>query len=87
MTRAVVEKPDRFAAALEAYGDRLGELLVLGLTQVWIQEALLLYSRGVASFGRAAEMSSVSESELALYARARGIAPRWSEQMAAEELQ
>jgi predicted HTH domain antitoxin len=86
MAKALVEIPDRFADALEPYRDRLGELLALGLTQVRIQEALLFYGRGIVSFGRAAELSGVSEDELTAHARAHGVAPRWSEEMAIEEL-
>ena len=43
----MVEIPDHKMVELEAYKDRLGELLLLGLSQVKIQEALLLYKRGL----------------------------------------
>ena len=46
MAKTTVEIPDQKMAELEAYRDRLGELLLLGLSQVKIQEALLLYQRG-----------------------------------------
>ena len=46
MARTTVEIPDHKMAELEAYKDRLGDLLLLGLSQVKIQEALLLYKRG-----------------------------------------
>ena len=55
MAKTSVEIPDQKMAELEAYKDRLGELLLLGLSQVKIQEALLLYQRGLISIGRAAE--------------------------------
>ncbi len=47
MAKTTVEIPDQKMAELEAYKDRLGELLLLGLSQVKIQEALLLYQRGL----------------------------------------
>lgn len=66
--------------------DRLGELLLLGLSQIKIQEALLLYQRGLVSFGRAAELAGLSEEELALQARAFGVYPRWAETMVEEDV-
>ena len=86
MKKATVEIPDSFADALEPYKDRWGELLVLGLTQLRIQEALLLYKRGAVSFGRAAEIAMVDEQEFMAHARASGIQPRWNDAMALEEL-
>jgi len=47
---------------------------------------LLLYSRGLVSFGRAAELASLSEKEMIRHARAAGYQPRWSEEMVQEEL-
>jgi predicted HTH domain antitoxin len=61
-------------------------LLLLGLSQVKTQEALLLYQRGVVSFGRAAELAGFSEPELARQARAFGVQPRWAEKMVEEEV-
>ena len=46
MAKTIIEIPDERLAELEAYKDRLGELLLLGLSQVKIQEAILLYQRG-----------------------------------------
>ena len=65
--------------------DRLGELLLLGLSQIKIQEVLLLYQRGLVSFGRAAELTGLSEQEMVRQAKAFGVFPRWSEKMAEEE--
>ena len=70
---------------LEAYKDRLGELLLLGLSQIKIQEAILLYQRGVISLGRAAELAGLQEQEMARQARALGVSPRWAEKMLEEE--
>ena len=73
-------------AELEAYKDRLGDLLLLGLSQIKIQEALLLYKRGVISIGRAAELVGSTEQEMVNQARAFGIQPRWNETQVQEEL-
>ena len=86
MATTTVEIPDERLPELEAYKDKLGELLLLGLSQVKMQEALLLYQRGVISFGRAAELADVSERDLIRQAPAFGVQPRWAEQMVDEEL-
>jgi len=82
----MVEIPDEHFQELEAYKDRLGELLLLGLSQIKVQEALLLYQRGLVSFGRAAELAGLSEQELMRQARAFGVRPRWAEKMIEEEM-
>jgi predicted HTH domain antitoxin len=73
-------------AELEAYKDRLGELLLLGLSQVKIQEALLLYQRGLISIGRAAELADLTEQEMVHQAQIVGIQPRWSKTQVQEEI-
>jgi hypothetical protein len=85
MGKTVIEISDDKLAKLEPYKDRLGELLLLGLSQIKIQEVLLLYQRGLVSFGRAAELAGLSEQEMIRQARAFGVVPRWSEKMAEEE--
>ena len=85
MAKTVIDISDEKLAELESYKDRLGELLLLGLSQVKIQEALLLYQRGLVSFGRAAELAGLSEQEMVRQARAFGVFPRWSEKTAEEE--
>ena len=86
MAKTMVEIPDHKMAELEAYKDRLGDLLLLGLSQIKIQEALLLYKRGVISIGRAAELSGSTEQEMVNQAWAFGIQPRWNESQVQEEL-
>jgi hypothetical protein len=81
-----VEIPDERLKELDAYKDRLGELLLLGLSQIRVQESLLLYQRGLISFGRAAELAGLSEQEMAQQARAFGVHPRWTIKMIEEEL-
>lgn len=86
MSEATVTIPDEWLAELEPYKDRLGELLLLGLSQVRIQEALLLYQRGLVSFGRAAELAKVPRAELVRQAAAFGVEPRSDDEMVEEEL-
>lgn len=86
MAKTTVEIPDNRLGELDGYKDRLGELLLLGLSQIKTQEALYLYKRGLVSFGRAAELAGLSRKELMRQARANGIEPRWSEKMVEEEL-
>jgi len=86
MQKVMVEIPDDLVEQFRPYQDRLKELMLLGLLQVRTQEALLMYRRGLVSFARAAELAGLSQSELIRQARAFGITPRWSEQMAREEL-
>jgi hypothetical protein len=85
MGKTIIEISDEKLVELEPYKDRLAELLLLGLSQIKIQEVLLLYQRGLVSFGRAAELAGVSEQEMVRQARAFGVFPRWSEKMAEEE--
>jgi predicted HTH domain antitoxin len=86
MQRLVIELPDDIARQVKPYEDRLQEMVLLGLSQLKSQEALLLYSRGVISFARAVELAGLSRMEMIRQARALGIEPGWSEQMVAEEL-
>lgn len=85
MAKTVIDISDDKLAELEPYKDRLAELLLLGLSQIKIQEVLLLYQRGLISFGRASELAGLSEQEMIRQARAFGVVPRWSEKMAEEE--
>lgn len=86
MVKTSVEIPTEQFVEIEKYKDRLGELLLLGLTQMKIQESLYLYKQGLASFGRVAELAGLPLEEMMCQARARGIKPRWSEKMVEEEL-
>ena len=85
MAKTTIEISDEKLAELEPYRDKLGELLLLGLSQIKIQESLLLYQRGLVSFGRAAELAGLSEQEMIRRARAFAVLLCWSEKMAEEE--
>jgi predicted HTH domain antitoxin len=86
MRQIVLELSDDLARQIGGYQERLQELVLLGLSQLKAQEALTLYTRGIVSFARAAEIAGLSRPEMVRQARALGIRPRWSEQMVEEEL-
>ena len=86
MAKTTIDIPDEQLKDLDTYRDRLGELHMLGLSQIKIQEALLLYKRGLVSIGRAAELAGLQEQEMIHQARAAGMQPRWSRSMVEEEL-
>ena len=85
MEKVVIELTDEQAQQVGPYRGRLKELMLLGLSQVKVQEALLLYSRGLVSFARAAELAGLNRPEMTRQARAFGIKPRWSDEMVQEE--
>ena len=86
MERITLEIPDELAAELHIDQAKVKELVMLGFSQLKIQEALTLYRRGIVTFGRAAEIAGISERELIRQARANAIRPRWDEDMLREEL-
>ncbi|MEK7788170.1 MAG: UPF0175 family protein [Chloroflexota bacterium] len=86
MEKVVIEIPDELVAEFKQYKDMLREVLILGLFQLKAQQALTLYSRGVVSLARAAELAGLSRQDMIRQARALGIQPRWSDSMAQTEL-
>lgn len=86
MTKTTIEIPDERLKELEAYKDRLLELLLLGLSQIKIEESIMLYKRGIISFGRAAELAGLPEQEMAKQARAYDVVPRWSDELLNQEI-
>ena len=85
MEKVAIELSDDQAQQVGPYRGRLKELMLLGLSQVRIQEALLLYVRGLVSFARAAELAGLTRPEMTRQARAFGIGPRWSGEMVQDE--
>lgn len=86
MAKATIEIPDEQYAELGKYKDKIGELLLLGLSQMKIEEAIILYQRNIVSFARAAELAGISQEDMMKQAKARGIEPHWSDKMVKEEL-
>lgn len=85
MAKAMLEIPDEQYAELDKYKDKLSELLLLGLSQVKIEEALVFYQKGLVSFARGSELAGISQADMMKQAIARGIEPYWSEKMVEEE--
>jgi predicted HTH domain antitoxin len=86
MEKIEIDIPDELAGQLKPYHGRLQDVLVLGLRQVKIDEALALYDRGLISFGRAVELAGVRREELVREARMAGVRSRWTEDTVREEL-
>ena len=86
MKQVELERSDDPARQIGSYQGRSQALVLLGLSQLKAQEAVTLYTRGIVSFARAAEIAGFSRPEMIRQARALGIRPRWSEQMVEEEL-
>ncbi|MDZ7760811.1 MAG: UPF0175 family protein [Desulfovermiculus sp.] len=86
MAKAMVEIPDERYAELDKYKDKFTELLLLGLSQMKIEEALVLYQKGLVSFARGSELAGISQDEMMKQATARGIKPLWSDKMIEEEM-
>ena len=86
MAKIIVEIPEARLPELPACQTKLGELLLLGLSQMKIQESLFLYQRGLISFARAAELAGVSQREMIRQARAFGFSPRWDAKMVEAEV-
>lgn len=86
MRTVAITVSDDVAERLQHHADRLDEVLRLGLQQLQIGEVLLLYQRELISLARAAELAGLSRDEMVRQARAAGVEPLWSEEMAQEEL-
>ena len=86
MKQVMIELSDDMAQQVGSYHGRLEELVALGLTQLKVQEALTLYTRGIVSIARAAEIAGLPLREMIRQARVAGVEPLWSEEMVAEEL-
>jgi predicted HTH domain antitoxin len=62
------------------------DLLERGLRQLKIERALARYAQGKISFGAAADLAGISQSELSRQAYARGMEPPFSAATVREEL-
>ncbi len=81
-----IDIPEEFINDFELRRGMLREVLLLGLHQLRMNEALLLYKQSVVSFGRAAELAKLSRQEMIQQVRVAGVEPRWSEDMLRSEL-
>lgn len=79
--------PETLARELDSLNqDYLLEVLERGVQALKIERALERYARGNISFGAAARLADVSQSELARHAHMRGMEPPFSAETVAEEL-
>lgn len=62
------------------------DILARGLRQFKMERALAQYSEGHMSFGAAAQLAEVSQTDLARHAYALGLEPPFSDQTLQEEL-
>jgi len=86
MEQLVVEVPDHLVKELEAYRGNLGEILALGLRQIKMQQALVLFGEAGVSLWKAARMAGVSLREMTEYAVSRGLRATCDEKTLEEEL-
>lgn len=86
MKRMTIEIPDDLADKIRPYEKNLQELIVIGLTQLRIQEALALFKRGNISLWKAARLADIPLREMIMHASAQGPKPQIDEQMKEEEL-
>jgi predicted HTH domain antitoxin len=84
--RMTIEIPDDLADKIRPYEKNLQELIVIGLTQLRIQEALALFKRGNISLWKAARLADIPLREMIMHASAQGLKPQIDEQMKEEEL-
>lgn len=86
--KITLEIPAELADELRSAGQSFTtDLLQRGLRDLHIEQALLRYREGGISFGAAAELAGVSQSELATQAYARGMQPSFSDVSLAEDTQ
>ena len=86
MGQISIEVPNQLSEELAAYKGNLVELLVLGLRQVKMQQALSLFRECGISLWRAARMADVSLREMTQYAVSQGLRATCDDQTMEEEL-
>lgn len=86
MRTLTLEVSESLLDELRPYRDNLDDLLVVGLRQVKLENALALFKRGDVSLWKAARMAGVSLREMTQYAVAHGLRPAVDEETIAEEL-
>ncbi len=84
--KVIIEIPTDLADQLADRTEIVPEILRLGLRQLRVQEALLLYEQGVVTLARAAELADLPLQEMIQEARSKGIQPKWSDSMIEEEM-
>lgn len=86
MEQIVVEVPEGLVKELEAYKGNLGEVLALGLRQIKMQQALVLFKETGVSLWKAARIAGVSLREMTQYAVSQGLRATCDDKTLEEEL-
>jgi hypothetical protein len=73
MEQLLVEVPEGLVKKLEAYKGNLGEVLAMGLRQIKMQQALVLFKEAGVSLWKAAHIAGVFLREMTLYAVSQGL--------------
>ena len=82
----MVEVPEGLVKELEAYKGNLGEILVLDLRQIKMQQALVLFREARVSLWKAARIAGVSLREMTQYAVSQGLRATCDDKTLEEEL-
>ena len=86
MEQFVVEVPESLVKELEAYRGNVGEILALGLRQIKMQQALVLFRDAGVSLWKAARIAGVSLREMTQYAVSQGLRATCDEETLEEEV-
>ena len=73
MSTITIAIPDDLSAQLEPYRDQLDNVLRVGLREIKIAQALVLYKQGDLSLWKTARLAGVSLREMIQYAVAQGV--------------
>lgn len=86
MEQLVVEVPEGLVKELEVYKGNLGEVLALGLRQIKMQQALVLFREAGVSLWKAARIAGVSLREMTQCAVSQGLRAACDDKTLEEEL-
>ncbi len=86
MSTITIAIPDDLSAQLEPYRDQLDNLLRVGLREIKMAQALVLYKQGDLSLWKTARLAGVSLREMTQYAVAQGVRAVADDETLREEL-
>lgn len=86
MTKVNIVIPDELSKELKTYQKEIPNLLAIGLRELKIKQALLLFKEGDISLWKAARTAGVSLREMTMHAISQGLRPKIDKQVLKEEL-
>ena len=86
MSTITIAIPDDLSAQLEPYRDQLDNVLRVGLREIKMAQALVLYKQGDLSLWKTARLAGVSLREMIQYAVAQGVRAVADDETLREEL-